>query len=77
MEILKHFKLEILCVKIQKLSKYYGVGASSGTVPVWFDIWPCEKAPRNWNKGSEPTSRKITVLKFPQMASCPSDVNKM
>jgi hypothetical protein len=34
MEILKHFKLEILCVKIQKLSKYYGVGASSGTVPV-------------------------------------------
>jgi hypothetical protein len=32
--ILKHVKLEILCVKTQKLSQLYGVGASSGTVPV-------------------------------------------
>jgi hypothetical protein len=27
------------------------VGASSGTLPVWVGIRPCEKAPRNWGKG--------------------------
>jgi hypothetical protein len=26
------------------------VGASSGNLPVWVGIWPCEKAPRNWGK---------------------------
>jgi hypothetical protein len=33
------------------LPKSYTVRANSGTVPVWFGIWPCEKAPRNWGKG--------------------------
>jgi hypothetical protein len=66
------------------------VRASSGTLPVWVSIWPCEKAPRNWGKSLRPdlacviwylalwesqTSRE-TVFKGPQMASCPSDVNK-
>jgi hypothetical protein len=51
--------------------------ASSGTVPAWFGIWPCEKTLRNWVKGLRIRHpEKKIVLKVSQMASCPSDINK-
>jgi hypothetical protein len=66
------------------------VGASSGTLLLWIGIWPCEKAPRNWDKSlrtrlclcdlvsglvRKPNIQKNSI-QGSQMASCPSDVNK-
>jgi hypothetical protein len=39
--------LGLLCLKNNKGGI---VRASSGNLPVWVSIWPCEKAPRNWGK---------------------------
>jgi hypothetical protein len=43
------------------------VGASSGTLPVWFGICPCEKTPRNWGKGLRTRCpEKQQCLRFPR-----------